>query len=383
MKRFKFRIIVAAVLFGNNVLGQTTEFQGSINLRNNHRVFKVVTVPNCPQSYVPPNGANTTITHETKYTNSKTEIKVESIVDPGGSSPINILANKVNKIELAPNANGTANLYLDEKDKTILYINYWLNDKQTIPRNTLVEESTAVFDCNGSATHRSEPRRTTTGNEDYYLWRVVPGSVEASSTWFRMSDRITVYRSDGSTIDYYLVNRFDRNAKYVLELQNREAISYNSSSLDLGALTIPFKYRYGFSKKETEIKSDVTASFNIGVYAGYKLTRYSIINKSGTYTNRTSLSFRVGPFINLSSTTLDSVSTTVGKVPMKKDDKHNIAVLSTGIGLMGDIRGVQIGIYGGWDFGMGSDASNWNYHKRFWLGFGVGYKITDLFAKKE
>jgi len=367
----------------NSLLGQTTEFQGTITLKRKHNVFKVVTVPNCPQSYTPPSGSTTTITHETKFTNAKTEIKVESVVNPGGSSPMNILANKVHKIKLSPDADGDANLYLDEKDKTVLYVNYWLNAKHIIPKDSKIEESTPVFDCEGNATMTNKPQRILTADEEYYLWKVQPGSTDASSTWFKVSDRITVFKKDGTTVDYYLVNRFDRNAKYILELQNREAISYNSKSLDFGALTIPFKYRFGFKKNGTEIKDDVTANFNIGVYGGYKLTNYSIINKAGTYTNRTFFSWRVGPFINLSSTTLDSVSTTVGKVPMKKDDKQNIAVLSTGLGLMGDFRGVQIGVYGGWDFGVGSDAGNWNYHKRFWLGFGVGYKITDLFAKKE
>jgi len=40
-----------------------------------------------------------------------------------------------------------------------------------------------------------------------------------------------------------------------------------------------------------------------------------------------------------------------------------------------------MGVFAGWDFGMGPDAGNWNYHKRFWLG--LGYKISDLFAPKE
>jgi hypothetical protein len=223
---------------------------------------------------------------------------------------------------------------------------------------------------------------TLTEDTEYYLWRVDPGSPEINATWFRTSDHIVVYNTNGS-IEYYLVNRYDRNAKYILELPNRGAISYNSISLDVGALVIPFKYRFGFNKNDIEIKDDIVANFNIGIYGGYKLSQYRIRNKSGTYVNENYSSWRIGPFLNLSAATLDSVSTTVGIEPLKKDAKQTIAVLSTGIAFMYNIKGAQAGVYAGWDFGMGSDAKNWNYNKRFWLGFGIGYKITDLFAPKD
>jgi hypothetical protein len=364
--------------------GQTTEFPGKVDLGPTAHVYKVVTIPNCPQTYTPPAGATpTTIKHETKLTNGKTEITIESVVNSAGV-PIIVNANKELKIPFSPNSDGKASIYVDDKDKSILYVNYWLNKRNEVAPGTTIQECYPVYTCAGVPTMTLRVTRVLANSETFYYRRVeaTPGNPELTTLWFLNSEQIRVLNPTGG-IAYYLVNRYDRGAKYILELQNREYIAYNSKSLHLGALTIPFKYRFGFKKNGIDIKDDVTASFNIGVYGGYKLTRYSIINKAGTYTNKTSFSFRVGPFINLSSAALDSVSTTVGKVPMKKDEKQNIAVLSTGVGIMGDIRGVQMGVYGGWDFGMGSEADNWNYHKRFWLGVGVGFKITDLFAQKE
>lgn len=101
-------------------------------------------------------------------------------------------------------------------------------------------------------------------------------------------------------------------------------------------LTIPFKYRFGY-KRGAVVADDVSAGFNIGLYGGYKLTRYSVVNKAGTYLNKTSFSVRTGPFLSFSAATLDSVATTAGKTPKTKE-KINIAVLPTSPGLMLDFE---------------------------------------------
>ena len=381
MLALKFRLLGMLAISTGACFAQTTEMTGTVELGPKAHVFKVFSIPNCPQSYTPPTGTvTTTIKYETLYTNGKTSIKVESIANP--SESININSNKEIRISLSPDSDGKANLYLDDKDKSVLYVNYWLNPSNTLDSATNIEEWYPKYDCSGTPTMTKRTTRVLKTAETFRLYRIKPGSAEMNTTWFKNSERIAVLKPAG-IVDYFLVNRYDRNAKYVLELQNREHLRYSSQSLDFGALTIPFKFRPGFKQGEVEVKSDVAASFNLGVYAGYKVTSYSIINKEGTYINRNFAALRVGPFLNLSTTTLDSISTTTGKVPMKKDFKQTIAVLSTGLGIMGDIKGVQLGFYGGWDFGMGNEATNWNYHKRIWWGLGVGYKITDLFAKKD
>lgn len=379
----KLFFVLQLLIIVYSVKSQTTEFQGTIKLGPLARVYKQIVVHNCNQSYNPPSGASgTSITYETKYTNDKTEITVKDIVTPNGAPPYTVLANKKIKLLLSPNSDGKANLYTDDKDKSVLYVNYWLNATNIVKQGTKINECSPVFDCTGNSTMAIKNTRTLTNDESFDLMKVNVGSPDLTSRWFKVSDQIQVLDAAGN-IEYYLVNRYDRNEKYILDLKNREFISYNSLSVDLTAISIPFKYRFGFKKNGIVIKDDVTASFNVGAFGGYKLTRYSIINKGGTYINRNYFSLRLGPFINLSTTTLDSVSTSVGKLPFEKNEKQNIAVLSTGLGFMADIRGIQLGVFGGWDFGVGPESTNWNYHKRFWLGFGLGYKITDLFAKKD
>jgi hypothetical protein len=419
MKAKRKLLLGVLCMVSSTLYAQTTELSGVIKLGPKAHAYKLITKPNCPQVVkIPPDSptkkVTTTIKYVTKLTNDKTEITVESIVI-GAKDSVKVNANKPLRIPLSPDSQGKANFYVDDKDKSVLYINYFLNSKKILNKGTVIEVLSPEYGCATPVVPVMTSRKKLTLRDDstVFLRRVnipvaakntfrnklaskfhkntIPPNLDVNTTWFANSEQIKVFKADGTTVDYYLVNRYDRNAKYVLELQNREHISYKHNSLDFGALTIPFKYRFGYKRgnietkdsKNDNVKDDVVSSFNIGLYGGYKLSKYSIINKAGTYVNRNFFSLRVGPFINLSAVTLDTLNTFAGESPLGKDVKLNIAVLSSGVGLMGDVKGVQVGVYGGWDFGMGSEARNWNYNKRFWLGFGVGYKITDLFAKKD
>jgi hypothetical protein len=389
LRNMKFVFLFFAVLpVAIASIAQITEFPGYFHLGPNAQVLKVVTVPGCTRSYVSPAGTATSITHTTKLNNGGASITVESIVAPG-TNPVHITADTIYNIEWFPDADGNATLYVDEKDKSVLYVNYGLNPKQVIHSGRTIEDFKVSHDCSGKTTVTAIPKSKRTVRSPYTvnMYKVNPrtkkGAEEMLTNWFLNSDRIVVYSNAAGGVDYYLVNRYDRNGKYILQLQNREHIAYNHRSVDVGALTIPFKYRFGYNKNGIEIKDDVIAGFNIGAYAGYKITRSSIINKKGTYILRNFTSLRVGPFINLSSATVDSLTTTTGAEPLQGQVKQNIAVLSPGAGIMVDVRGVQAGFYGGWDIGMGAVAHSWNYQERFWIGFGLGYKLTDLFAKKD
>lgn len=382
MKKLYF-ILILAFLF-KEANSQNTEVLGSVKLHSYNKVYKKVTAIGCPVTYTPlkEGQSQTTVTYETKYKNNKTDITITETYKP--STTVDLFADKEIIKYINMGDDNWANLYFEDKDKSVLHINFWLSSNKFLAAGTTVESFEPVYQCDGTPNFVSRGKKILTQGEYNTYYQVDAHSNEVNSDWFKNSEHFKVYNiSNPSILEYYLVNKYDISNKYMLKLNNRESLSYKSSSLDLGALTIPFKYRFKYKKGDFNIKSDVSASFNIGAYAGYKLTKYHLINRADSYVHKSMFSLRVGPFINISAAALDSTNTTTGKTPFKKDEKQNIAVLSTGIGLMGDIRGLQVGIYGGWDFGMGPEGSNWNYHRKFWLGFGIGYKITDLFAKKD
>lgn len=380
-------LFIGSLLTSHLLLAQTTEFPGYFKLGPNAPVVKIVTVPGCPQPYTSPAGAAGTVTDVSSLSSGGNPITLESTISSPASS-VNINADKKLEIKWYPGSNGDANLYVEEKDKTVLYVNYGLNPKHTIPKGSDIEEFEVTFDCTGNpaSTAVAGSRKTLGSDLEVRLYKVDPsttkGAAETTAEWFKNSNCIKVYDAGGNVIRYY-VNRYDQDGKYKLKLKNREYIPYNHKSLDLGALVIPFKYRFGYKKDSIEVKDDVVAGINIGAYAGYKITRSSLRNRKNTYTPTSIASLRIGAFLNLSSTTLDSITTTAGPEPMKGKSSQNIAVLSGGLGLMVDVRGLQVGVYGGWDFGLGGVARSWNYHGRRWLGFGLGVKLTDLFSKKD
>ncbi|MFD0763309.1 hypothetical protein ACFQZI_00495 [Mucilaginibacter lutimaris] len=383
MKTLSRFLTYFSIVFTSSAMAQTTEFLGTVKLGPKAHVVKIVTIPDCPQPYTPPAGtAGTQIKFETKLTNGKTDITIKDKVTPTAGNAIMIKANKVLKILMSPNSEGKAELYTDDKDKTVLYVNYWLNGTNTVLAGQTIERYQPEYDCNGTAkmVPVANSKLVLQKNEDYYLAKVLPGANDMQTTWFKNSEHLRVYDKAGNML-YYLVDHYSRNTKYVLELDNRESINFNSASVTLGALVIPFKYRFGYKGDKATVKSDATAALNIGAFGGIKVTNYSIINKAGTYTQSSNFALRVGPFLNLATTSLDKTTTTNGLTPLTADEKQNIGVFSTGVGLTAEIKKFQFGAFGGWDFGLGPEHVNWNYDKRFWIGFGIGYKLTDLFSQ--
>src|SRR5258705_4495349 len=106
MNKFKFTLTILLLMGFQFSFSQTTEFQGTVTLGPRAHVYKLVTVPNIPQNYSPPDGATipTIATYETKLTNGKTEVTVKDVVNLNGVPPYTINANKVFRILLSPNS---------------------------------------------------------------------------------------------------------------------------------------------------------------------------------------------------------------------------------------------------------------------------------------
>lgn len=70
------------------------------------------------------------------YTN-KTIPKTDTIL---------LLPKKI-KRDLTGDADGRANVYVDEKDKSLLHINYWLNAEHKIPKDTKIRQTLRTLKC--------------------------------------------------------------------------------------------------------------------------------------------------------------------------------------------------------------------------------------------
>ena len=275
---------------------------------------------------------------------------------------------------------GLANLSVDEKDKSILRVNYWLNDAWKLDSNLKVKIRSRELNCSKQYIEKDTTYRLTK-DTSVTLWKTC--IKDTAKSWFKNSDLIIeVFNiTETDKVEYYLVNKYDNKADYSIKLDNREFIAYHKRSIEFGPLTIPFKLRFGYTKNNIAIKQEFSADLNLGVYAGYKLGKYRVRYEGTSLKDLSNVSVSVGGFLNLSSISLDSASTSVGKVPFAKDDKATIGIISPGIGLMVSVYNVQLGAFLGWDVGFGKDAKNWNFNNKPWLGFGLAYNLTGFWKK--
>lgn len=170
------------------------------------------------------------------------------------------------------------------------------------------------------------------------------------------------------------------NTKYFIKLKNREYVSFSYSNYEISALTIPFKYHFGYSENDIEIDPVFNADLNISTFIGKRFGKasYTYDTYKGMIENNWSVT--VGGFLGLSSQKIDSTSTSMDDNPLDKE--MNVPSLSYGIGAVFNISKFNLGLFLGADKGLGNTAEKWNYDNRLWFGFGFGYKLAFL-GKQE
>lgn len=283
------------------------------------------------------------------------------------------------------NFGGDASLTIDENDKTRLIVNYWLNEENEVEQGTKIKVIKRTLQCpKGEVPVKDDYTKNDTTyilekKTNYLLWKVEDDSGSRwfeKMDWYIHSDKVIEVYDEDDKIDYYLVNKYDRKANYEMKLENREFISYANRNAEFGPLTIPFKYRFGYTKDTVEVKQQFDADLNIGFFAGYRLGKYRVRYEGRSFKKLANISCTIGGFLSLSAAKLDENGTTAGKAPFAEGEEASIGVLSPGIGIMLDVYNVNIGGFLGWDVGFGNEAKNWNFNNRPWIGIGIGYNLN-------
>ena len=279
---------------------------------------------------------------------------------------------------------GKANFYIDEEDKTKIHVNYWLNDNVVVPAGKKIKIIERTLECD---TSYSESIKSQILNEStfYNLWRCEVWEIKEQPDFYKNSNKvIEVFKYDGKTIDYYLVNKYDRNADYVLELKNREFIEFKETGWEFGAVTIPLKMRPGYTKNNISVDQEIEGDLNLGIFSSYKIGKYRArYERHQGFVKLANVSLNVGPFFSLGTVDLDKNNTTVSSDPIMDDSTKSIGYFSTGGGLMVSIYNFRVGAYLGWDFGFGTKNNSWNYDNRPWFGLGVSYSIKNPWKESE
>lgn len=182
-------------------------------------------------------------------------------------------------------------------------------------------------------------------------------------------------------INYWLGNKYDRNVDYYIQLKNRQSVSFWYNTIEGGALTIPFKYRSSFIKNNIEVEEQFNADLNVGMYIGYSFGKVKYMYRKFEDTKPTDWKISIGPFISVSTTKIDSLTTSASDVPLNKE--RQIATMSLGLGLMTSVSDFRFGLFLGKDIAFGETGKKWNYSNKFWFGFGIGYNLGLIWGKTE
>jgi hypothetical protein len=287
---------------------------------------------------------------------------------------------------------GWANVVPDEKDKSKLYINYWLSVGIYLDSGARITTYKREKDCisKGYSDWKSIEEKTLSEREVFFMQAytdstgitdhvtemiIVNGDNYKKKRCIPLTGKKSI-AIQNSTL--FLINKYDNDTDYIIKLKNREYISWPTRSFDFGPLVIPFKYRPSLNDS---IKSDFQGDINLGVFAGHTWGCYRYRYEGKEYKELSDIRFSLGGFLSLGSVQLDSANTSLSPLTFTEGRTQNVPVWSTGIGAMMTIYNFQVGGFVGWDFATSSSASDWNYNKKRWYGIGISYALKDSFLK--
>ena len=247
--------------------------------------------------------------------------------------------------------------------KDTLYINWWLQTEKG-------KGNTAL----GNGIIAKSPEET-----------VTKGSLDLLAS---KENRSRYY--DPSLVKNLSTGEFEKCQAYII-LKNRDRARFLYSNWEIGAVTVPFKLRFGYNmmigdsaNTSINVKAETQTDVNLGLYAAYTIGKvsYRYRDKEEILPNQNY--FSIGPLLSLSTVKLDSASTSASHFTKDEGmiERNFLAyettrpAVSTGVAVMFGIRDIRFGAFLGCDFAFGENSSKWNYQGKPWLGFGLGYNLA-------
>lgn len=191
-------------------------------------------------------------------------------------------------------------------------------------------------------------------------------------------EKISVVSADKNDNTTYF-KKYPENA--YIKLENRQYIKLKFSAWEMAALTIPFKYRFETSQNSITVPSEFSTDINISTFVGRTTGSLIYKNQASKKIKPHGSAISTGAFFGFSIVEIDSASTSLlGDEALT--EKRTVLAFSPGLGAVYNFMDFNVGLFFGWDIGLGNTAQKWNYSNKPWLGFGIGYNLTML-GKKE
>jgi hypothetical protein len=290
---------------------------------------------------------------------------------------------------------GRASIEVDKTDPSIINVNYWFDRPHTVKSGTKMIISKNYWKNSSDSQMSSESVESTFPNDTTFNGIIIDAELDNNTyripteiqnqPWCKYSPLIiTVYnRKDFTKVDYYIIKKNIKDVRYTMQLQNRDYIHFRSFSYDLGAITIPFKIRSGYTRNNVTAHQEIASDFNVALYGGISYGRDRYRYETGSLKSLPTVKVTLGAFIGIGKQDIDTLATSTAELPLIKGQTRSLLIVSTGVGVLVSFADVKLGWFIGIDTGMGVDANKWNQNARIWNGIGLGYNLAGLWGKKS
>ena len=153
---------------------------------------------------------------------------------------------------------------------------------------------------------------------------------------------------------------------YFLQLKNRNSVSISFSEWNFSALIIPFKFRW-------QADQDFSADVNVNMFACRSWGKSLFLHRKKVDNKTNSWKISAGLIAGSSTVKLNASNTSKAETPVVTEITQGLATLGGGVTYA--YNKVNFGVFYGFDYALGKNAEKWNFNKKPWLGFALGYSI--------
>lgn len=163
---------------------------------------------------------------------------------------------------------------------------------------------------------------------------------------------------------------------YQATLANYDHLWVPFTELTFTSLTIPLKYR--FRDKEDKLEEEFSSGINLNFLLGFSYGETKFIHRDKVGNKANTWKVTGGFVLGTGTVVLNSANTSLAPSPLASGESITKGLFTFGYGATYSYNKINIGLFLGKDYSVGNKSSKWNYNKRFWLGFGVGYSLFKL-----
>ncbi len=204
-------------------------------------------------------------------------------------------------------------------------------------------------------------------DDGFYKWKSANGQTE--NVYLDVSEnKIDAYDTTALTSEKNRLISVDLDA---LDSPLENPLVFRKKSLDVDITSILLKYRPSIHN----LPSQLTADFNLALYAGCRIDTYRIKNSKDPLGNRRgeigNFGFDIGLFAGPGTTQISPFTTN-----MASDLEYSGMIFQSGIAGFIETGVASFGLAAGYDYLLNDDRRRWIYQNKPWFGFVVGIALN-------